>query len=92
MLAGAFTRRPRSVSWITSAATWRRPPSWGKASTETLASIPSTAEGSGNRRIPREGWRSRSPARVSTAASRHSAGTQARWVMTLVRRSGPSVS
>ena len=71
---------------------WRRCSRSGNASIDTFASIPSAALGSGKSRIPRDGWRSPSPASVSTATSSHSGGTQARCVITLVRRSGPSVS
>ena len=92
MLAAARLLSPRRRSSITSAAMCRRCSRSGNASIDTFASIPSAALGSGKSRIPRDGWRSPSPASVSTATSSHSLGTQARCVITLVRRSGPTVS
>src|SRR5439155_13137699 len=44
----------------------------------------------GKSTIVRDGWRSASPARTSSAASTHSSGTQAMCVITFVRRREPS--
>jgi len=41
--------------------------------------------GLGNETIVRDGWRSASPDSTSSAASIHSGGTHAVWVITLVR-------
>src|SRR5437867_3426718 len=88
-LAGAEARRPPSRMRIVSVQIFRPAPT-GNASTSTSPSRPSAASGCGERTIVRDGWRSASPERTSSAASTHSGGTHAVCVITLVRWYGAS--
>src|SRR5580704_1691508 len=87
--AGALARSPRSRSSITSPQISRSPT--GKQRTASSASMPPSLATSGTRITVREGCRASIPSSVRSATSSHSGGTQAMWVMTLVRwRAVPS--
>ena len=86
---GALARGPQSRSEMTSEQTCPCSPARTKQRRSTSPSSASRgSSGRGRRRIVRDGWRSPIPRSVSVAASTQRSGTQARCVMTLVRRFG----
>ena len=84
-LAGAAARGPFSRMRIVSAQTCRPLARREDVDVDVARRARPRLSGCGKRTIVREGCRSARPASTSSAASTHSGGTHAVWVMTLVR-------